>query len=89
MDLDILALLFVIKIFGNLLQCAFGFMEISFSVFELLHFEKKFAKNRFLALVKKVLISAFFNFSENFLTLLGCGVQTTYPTETNGVSMER
>ena len=77
MDLDILALLFVIKIFGNLLQCAVGFIETSFSVFELLHFEKKFAKNRFLALVKKVLISAFLIFSENCPTLLGCGAQTT------------
>ena len=73
MDSDILALLPAIENLGNLWPFAVGFMEISLSVFELLHFEKKFAKNRFLALVKKVLISAFLIFSEICPTLLGCG----------------
>ena len=47
MDLDILALPFVIIFFGNLWQFTVGFREISLSVFELLHFEKKFAKTGF------------------------------------------
>ena len=54
MDLDILALPSVIKNLGNLRPFALGFMEISLSVLELWHFEKKCAKNKFLALLKKV-----------------------------------
>ena len=77
MDSDILALLPAIENLGNLWPFAVGFMEISLSVIELQHFEKKCAINKFLALVKKVHFSAFLNFSENCPTLLGCGVQTT------------
>ena len=73
MSLDFLAQHPVIKNLGF----AVGFMEISLSVIELQHFEKKCAINKFLALVKKVHFSAFLNFSENCPTLLGCGVQTT------------
>ena len=54
MDLDILVLLPVTKNLGNFGSFAAGFMEISLSVLELWHFEKKCAKNKFLALVRKV-----------------------------------
>ena len=79
MDLDILALPSVIKNLGNLWQFAVGFMEISLLIIFINYsfLKKSVHKNKFLALVKKVLISAFFNFSENCLTLPGCGVQTT------------
>ena len=53
-DFDILVLLPVTKNLGNFGPFAAGFMEISLSVLELWHFEKKCAKNKFLALVKKV-----------------------------------
>ena len=52
MDEDILALLPAIENFGNLWPFAVGFMEISLSVFELLHFEKKCAIDMFSALGK-------------------------------------
>ena len=43
-----------LKIYKNFWPFAAGFMEISLSVLELWHFEKKCAKNKFLALVRKV-----------------------------------
>ena len=62
MDLDILVLLIGTENLGNLWPFAVCFIEISLSVFEFEHFEKKFAKNKFLALAKKVHFSAFFKF---------------------------
>ena len=54
MDLDILVLLPVTKNLGNFWPFAADFMEISLSVLELWHFEKKCDKNKFIALLKKV-----------------------------------
>ena len=54
MDLDISVLPPVTKNLENFWPFAASFMEISLSVLELWHFEKKCAKNKFLALVRKV-----------------------------------
>ena len=76
MDWNILVILPVTKNLEIFWPFAAGFMEISLSVLELWHFEKKCAKNKFLVLVRKVNFKAFLIFSENCPTLLGCGVQT-------------
>ena len=47
MDLDILALLTVIENLGYLWPFAVGFTEISYSVFDLYHFEKRGPKTGF------------------------------------------
>ena len=75
-SIDILVLVPVTKNLEKFWPFAAGFMEISLSVLELWHFEKKCAKNKFLALVKKVHFLAFQIILEKCPTLQGCGVQT-------------
>ena len=74
---------------GYLWLFGVGFMEKSLSVFEWQLFEKKCAKHKFLVLVKEVHFLAFQFILEICPTLHGCGVWTTWPTETHGVSLER
>ena len=74
---------------GNLWPFAVGFMEKSLYVIEWEHFEKKYAHNRFSALVKKVNFSAFWMFTVKWSTLLACGALTNRSIQTHEVSMGR
>ena len=65
-------------------------MEKYLSVFEGHQlFEKKWAKNKFLVIVKNVQFLVFQFILEICPTLQGFGVRTTWPTETHGVSLKR